>query len=160
MQHNQSSYKPLILIFLYILIGTVLLRNIDPSSYMQNFMGLFFITFSYFKIINLNEFAVSFRQYDPIAKTITPYAKFYPFLELALGLAFLTSVLPLFTASITAVVTGIGAFGIYQAIKKQKIIECACLGAVFKLPLSKVSLFENIAMFLMSIFIILTMILI
>ena len=70
MQHNQSSYKPLILIFLYIVIGTGVLPHIDPSSYMQNFMGLFFITFSYFKIINLNEFAVSFRQYDPMPKQL------------------------------------------------------------------------------------------
>ena len=154
MQHNHSSYEPLILIFLYIFIGTGVLPHIDASSYMQNFMGLFFITFSYFKIINLKKFSTSFRQYDPIAKTIAPYAKCYPFLELTLGLAFLTSVLPLLTASMTALITGIGAFGIYQTIKKQQIIECACLGAVFKLPLSKVSLFENVAMFLMSIFMI------
>ena len=95
----------------------------------------------------------SFRQYDPIAKTIAPYAICYPFLELALGLAFLTSVLPQLTASITVFITGLGAYGIYQTIKKKQITECACLGAVFKLPLSKVSLLENIAMFLMSIFI-------
>ena len=151
MQSNHSSYKPLILIFLYILIGTGVLPHIDPSSYMQNFMGLFFISFSYFKLINLHEFAVSFRQYDPLAKLIKPYGLFYPFLEFILGLSFLISFNLKVIAAITAFITAVGAFGIYRTMQKKQITECACLGAVFKLPLSKVSLLENIAMSLMSV---------
>ena len=120
---------------------------------MQNFMGLFLIIFSYFKIINLNEFAQAFRQYDPLAKLLKPYSKLYPFVELALGLAFLTSLNLQLTSVITAIISGLGAFGIYQTIKNKQIIECACLGMVFKLPLSKVSLLENLVMCGMAIWI-------
>jgi len=132
-------------------MATFLLPFVNPTQPMQNFMGIFFITFSYFKLINLKEFKRAFSQYDPIAKIIKPYALLYPFLELLLGLAFLTSFNLKLTSIITAIVTGLGAFGIYKTIKNRQIIECACLGMVFKLPLSRVSLIENLAMFAMSV---------
>lgn len=149
--YKHSSYKPLFIIILLILMATFLLPIVDPTKPMQNFMGIFFITFSYFKLINLKEFAQSFRQYDPLAKIIKPYALVYPFVELFLGLAFLTAFNLKLTSIVTAIVTGLGAFGIYQTIKNKQIIECACLGMVFKLPLSRVSLIENLAMFAMSV---------
>lgn len=149
--HNHTSYKPLFTLILLILLATFLLPFVDPTKPMQNFMGLFFVTFSYFKLINLKEFAQSFSQYDPLAKILKPYALFYPFLEVLLGLAFLTSFNLKFTSLIAAIVTGLGAFGIYKTIKNKQIIECACLGMVFKLPLSRVSLIENLVMFVMSV---------
>jgi len=154
--HNQSSYKPLFTLILLILMGTFLLPLVDPAKPMQNFMGLFFVTFSYFKLINLKEFAESFGRYDPLAKMIKPYALVYPFVELFLGLAFLTSFNLKLISIITAIVTGIGAFGIYQTMKNKQIIECACLGMVFKLPLSRVSLIENLVMCGMSVYIVLS----
>jgi len=154
MQHNHSSYKPLITILCFIMLGTLILPAINPYNYMQNFMGLFLIIFSYFKIINLNEFAQAFRQYDPLGKLLRPYSKLYPFVELALGLAFLTSLNLQLTGVITAIISGLGAFGIYQTIRNKQIIECACLGMVFKLPLSKVSLLENLVMCGMAIWLV------
>jgi len=151
--HKHSSYKPLFIIILLILLGTILLPLVDPAQPMQNFMGIFFITFSYFKLINLKEFAESFSQYDPLAKIVKPYALVYPFVELFLGLSFITALNLQLTSIITAIVTGLGAFGIFTTIKNKQIIECACLGMVFKLPLSRVSLIENLAMFAMSVII-------
>ena len=146
-----SSYKPLFIIFLYIIFATACLPFVEVDNYMQNFMGLILLTFSYFKIINLQKFSESFIQYDPLAKIFKPYSSLYPFLEVILGIGFLTSYNIKYVSILTALVTGIGAFGIYKTIKNRQIIECACLGMVFKLPLSRVSLIENLAMFAMSV---------
>ena len=149
--HQFSSYKPLLIIFLYIIFATACLPFVEVNNYMQNFMGLILLTFSYFKIINLQKFSESFIQYDPLAKIFKPYSSLYPFLEVILGVGFLTAFNIKYVSILTALVTGIGAYGILQTIKSKQIIECACLGMVFKFPLSKVSLIENLVMCVMSV---------
>ena len=59
------------------------------DGFMISFMGLFFIVFSFFKFLGYRSFPSSFATYDPIAKLIPLYGWLYPFIETALGLAFL-----------------------------------------------------------------------
>ena len=40
---------------------------------MLDFMGLFFIVFSFFKMLDLKGFSQSFKMYDPLAKRIPVY---------------------------------------------------------------------------------------
>ena len=56
---------------------------------MLDFMGLFYIVFSFFKFLDLKGFPESFKMYDPVAKVVPIYGWLYPFIELALGLLFL-----------------------------------------------------------------------
>src|SRR5690606_35994049 len=65
---------PLFLIFGYITVAAILL-NYNPDSYredssnfMLDFMGLFYIVFSFFKLLDLRGFPESFKMYDPLAK--------------------------------------------------------------------------------------------
>ena len=60
-------------------------------SVMTDFMAGFFLVFSGFKLIDLRGFAEGYSTYDLVAKRIFQYGYAYPFLELAFGLAFLTS---------------------------------------------------------------------
>jgi hypothetical protein len=51
-------------------------------------MAGFFITFSYFKIINLKEFATSYSMYDIVAKKWKNWGYVYAFIELMLGISY------------------------------------------------------------------------
>jgi hypothetical protein len=44
----------------------------------------------------------------------------------------------------------VGAVGVIQATRSKQVIECACLGTVFKLPMSVVTVVENLGMAAMA----------
>jgi cation transport ATPase len=86
-----QQLKPLLLIIFYIAVASVLLhyKNWSWSEFMLDFMGLFYIVFSFFKMLDLKGFPESFKMYDPLAKRIPIYGWIYPFIETALGLLLL-----------------------------------------------------------------------
>ncbi|TAG02187.1 MAG: copper chaperone [Betaproteobacteria bacterium] len=149
-----ATYKPLLLILAF-LIGTTGLVHLQTPSrhwheWMSDFMAGFFLVFSFFKLLNLKGFVQAYRGYDLIAARSSAYAYAYPFIELALGVAYLTRWNPVATHWITLVVMIIGTLGVINALRKRQLIECACLGTVFKLPMSKVTLIEDVSMAAMA----------
>jgi hypothetical protein len=126
-------------------------------QWLSHFMAGFFLVFSFFKLMNLKGFAEGYRSYDVVAKKVPVWGFVYPFIELGLGLAFLTSFQPLGTNIVTFLVMGISCIGVIQSILKKTSFQCACLGTVIKLPLSKVTLFEDLLMVAMSAVMIVTM---
>ncbi len=151
---SSDSYYPIFLIFGYIAGVTLIIQAIhgrfEWMMWMQQFMGGFFLVFSFFKLLNLNGFADGYSTYDVVAKKIKGYGYVYPFIELALGIALLTGFEPLLTNSVTLVVMAISTIGVAQSLIKKSPFQCACLGTIIKLPLSKVTLFEDILMVVMS----------
>lgn len=151
---EKSEWKqlfPLFLIFGYITIAAVLLnRNGNADGFMLDFMGLFYIVFSFFKMLDLKGFPDSFRMYDPLAKKLPIYAVIYPFIETALGLMFLMR-FQVHTALVaTVVILGITTIGVTRVLLDKKSIQCACLGTALKLPMTKATFIENSVMILMS----------
>ena len=67
-----QQLKPLLLILFYITSANVLLHYMDWSwkEFMLDFMGLFYIVFSFFKMLDLKGFPESFKMYDPLAKRL------------------------------------------------------------------------------------------
>ena len=157
-----ETYKPILLIFLYISLVTVLVQfkneNFNWLQAMLTFMSGFFLVFSFFKLLNLKGFAESYVMYDVLAKRIPIWAYFYAFVELALGIAYLINFNPLVTNSITLIVMSISIIGVLQSVLNKKKIQCACLGAVFNLPMSTVTIIEDALMIAMSALMILKMI--
>ena len=88
--------------------------------------------------------------YDIIAKRSRIYAYCYPLIELVLGLAFLSFFLPILTYLITIAILSIGAVGVVQALQKGLDINCPCMGTVLEVPLSTVTLTEDIGMAVMA----------
>jgi hypothetical protein len=148
------SYFPLLLILAYLLgvVGLIewTLGGFDLNRAMMHFMSGFFLVFSFFKLLNLSAFADSYAMYDIVARRSRAYALAYPFIELELGLAYLVHANPLVTNLVTLVVMGISAVGVIQSIVSEKKIRCACLGAVFNLPMSFVTLVEDGLMIVMA----------
>ncbi len=148
-----KQLTPLFLIFSYLIMGTFYISsqiNASCEKSMQIFMGLFFIIFSLFKFLDYGGFPVSFKRYDPLAKKIPFYANLYPFLETALGIAFLIEWnLPL-VLSVTLLVLSITSLGVIKTLVNKTEIDCACLGTSLKLPMTEATLIENLIMLSMS----------
>ena len=89
-------------------------------------------------------------RYDPLAKKIPFYANLYPFLETALGIAFLIGWNLPVILSITLLVLSITSIGVIKTLVNKTEIDCACLGTLLKLPMTEATLIENIIMLGMS----------
>ena len=78
------------------------------------------------------------------------YANAYPFLETALGVAFLLEWQLIPVLVVTIFVLSITTFGVLNALLKKNQIQCACLGTALKLPMTEATLIENGIMIIMS----------
>ena len=149
-----ETYKPILLIFFYITLITSLIQfsnhHFDFMIWMQHFMAGFFLVFSFFKLLNLKGFADSYVMYDVIAKRVPVWAYVYAFVELGLGIAYTINFNPFVTNLTTLVVMSISIIGVLQSVLNKKKIQCACLGAVFNLPMSTVTIIEDALMIVMS----------
>ena len=157
-----ETYKPILLIFFYIILITGLVQynnhHFDLMQWMQHFMAGFFLVFSFFKFLNLKGFAESYVMYDVLAKRIPAWAYLYAFVELGLGVAYLINFNPFITNLVTLLVMSISIVGVLQSVLNKKKIQCACLGAVFNLPMSTVTIIEDALMIVMSGWMVLKMI--
>lgn len=150
-----ETYKPILLIFGYILAVVLLVQfqneDFNLMQAMRHFMAGFFLVFSFFKLLNLKGFTESYAMYDVIAKQIPVWGYIYAFLELALGIAFLVDFNPFLTNLVTVIVMLASIIGVLQSVLNKRKIQCACLGAVFNLPMSTVTIIEDALMIIMSI---------
>ncbi len=149
-----TTYKPLFLIVSFILGVAILVQfpfdELDSRMLMRNFMAGFFIVFSFFKLLNLEGFASSYSMYDIVAARWYGWGYIYPFVELGLGILYLTNVAPYLTNILTIIVLGISSIGVIQSNLQKRKIKCACLGDVFNLPMSTVTIVEDVSMILMA----------
>lgn len=145
--------RPLLLIFLYLFTAAFLLNYEDWSlnSAMLDFMGLFYIVFSFFKFLDLKGFPESFKMYDPLAKALPVYGWIYPFIELILGLMLLFRFQTNIALVATIIVLGITTMGVAKTLLDKKSIRCACLGTALKLPMTEATFIENAIMLVMAI---------
>lgn len=149
-----ATYKPLFLVVSYVIGATVLVESIHANwqwtRAMSYFMGFFFLGFAFFKLLNISKFADAFSTYDIIARRSRPYALAYPWIEVTLGLLFVTGTQLMVANVVTAVVMSIGLVGVIAAVRKKQAIQCACLGTAFNLPMSVVTIIENSVMIAMA----------
>lgn len=152
-----TTYRPLLLIFAYLVTCSLLvqvsqngIKSIHWHETMRYFMAGFFLVFSFFKLLDIPAFADAYAGYDLLAKRWRAWGLMYPFVELSLGFAYLTNWNPLITNWATLIIMGFSAIGVIQAVLDKRSIRCACLGAVFKLPMSTVTIVEDVGMVIMA----------
>lgn len=159
------TYKPILLILGYITAisliaatregmtghsGSALAGSFDGMLAMRVFMSGFFLTFSFFKMLDLRGFAESYAMYDIVARRFKNWGYVYGFIEGGLGLSYALNFQPLLTNLVTLVVMTVSIIGVLQSVLNKRKIRCACLGAVFNLPMSTVTIVEDAVMILMS----------
>ncbi|MGB7343857.1 MAG: heavy-metal-associated domain-containing protein [Pirellulaceae bacterium] len=149
-----ATYYPLILIVSFLIFGSVILQfrsgHWDWMYFMSDFMGGFFVVFGFFKLLDLRGFATAYQTYDIIAAKSPKYAIVYPFIEVALGAAYLMRFELFWVNVITLVVMLIGSIGVLQSVLQKRKIRCACLGTVFELPMTTVTVVEDVGMAAMA----------
>jgi copper chaperone CopZ/uncharacterized membrane protein YphA (DoxX/SURF4 family) len=162
-QHNETdeqakswfeTYKPILLIFGFItLVASIGQIHNDPFDFMEwmrYFMAGFFLVFSFFKLLDLKGFVESYAMYDTVAKRASAWGYIYPFVELGLGIAFCANFQPQWANIIALIVMSVSIIGVLESVLNKKKIQCACLGAVFNLPMSTVTIIEDALMITMS----------
>ncbi len=156
--HVEPLEKPIEYVkFTGVILGIVLLAALltevqgwSMATAMANFMGVFFVVFGLFKLVQLEMFVLAFRGYDIVAKRFKLWGYVFPFVELALGAGYLLIGNNLWLNITTMIITGVASIGVVRELRRKTIMKCACLGTVIRLPLSKVSFVEDFAMFAMA----------
>jgi copper chaperone CopZ len=144
-----KTYYPLLLIIT--LISLVSCRGAaDIHDWMLHFMAGFFIVFGFFKLLDLRGFRDAYATYDLLARKWRGYGYVYPFLELALGFAFLFQVMVQAALIASIILMAFGSLGVIQALRSRQQIRCACLGTALNLPMSTITLVEDLGMAVMA----------
>lgn len=153
-EKSLTTYKPLLLIVGFITGVTLLVQfpfgEFSIMLWMRHFMAGFFLVFAFFKLLNIDGFAMSYQMYDVIAARWKGWGYVYPFVELALGILYLINVAPEFTNWATLIILGISSIGVIKSVLNKQKIKCACLGDVFNLPMSTVTIIEDLTMVAMA----------
>lgn len=161
-QHNGQEqkkgllrqYLPLILV-----LGTILLlitawqyftTGFNGLEFMRLFMALFFLSFGSFKLLDWKGFVDAYQGYDVIAKRSRAYGFVYPLIELSLGVLYIGNWYPFWTNVFTVVLMAVSSIGVIQAVTSHRKIRCACLGTVVQLPMTTVTIIEDLGMGLMA----------
>lgn len=156
-----STYKPVLVLGAYIFLVTLSLQadrgGFQIESWMSQFMAAFFLSFSFFKFLDLKGFAASYSTYDIIAQKWMGWGYIYAFIELGLGMAYLLHLYPVITNLVTLLVMSLSIIGVLRSVMKKRKIQCACLGTVFNLPMSTITIIEDGLMIAMSAYMIIAM---
>lgn len=147
---NRDEYLKLAGVFGVIAICATIMSTVlgfDLQIWLEWFMGGFFVIFGSFKLIGYEMFVMTFPKYDPLAKRSQIYTYIYPFIELFLGFLYVANLLSGFREVATLVIFSFGSYGVLKYLAKNpEGIQCACLGNIIKLPLSTVTLIEDVLM--------------
>ena len=149
-----GELAPLWLIITYLTVAALLYGKSHHYSWMstmQIWMGLFYLVFSFFKLLNLRGFVKGFQRYDWLAIWVPVYAYLYPALEIILGMAYLYQYRLHLANIVTVAVFTENLLGVGWAQYQGKQLECACLGSVLQLPLGTVTLLEDLTMIAMGV---------
>lgn len=147
------NFLPLIVLGAIIALFTVtkqVVCGFNLNNAMYDFMGSFFVIFSSFKIINVSGFAQAYSTYDIIAKRYQVYAYIYPFIEFTLGIFYIMRFQLILASWITLLLMIVSSIGVAYELWQKKQIACACLGVVFKIPMTYVTLAEDLIMGIMA----------
>lgn len=150
-----TAYYPLFLITAYI-AGVAFINNYHYSAlnglgWMNQFMAGFFLVFSAVKLLDLRGFVDGYATYDLLAGRVRLYGYLYPFIELTLGILYLTMWSPAATQVATILIMGFSSIGVINSLLKKKKFHCACLGTLIKVPLSSITLIEDLTMVTLAI---------
>lgn len=146
-EQAEYSYTPVIAVF-----GVAALICLALSLDGMAFMGMALSILALLKLMDLAGFVIGFEKYDLLTQVLKPYAWAYPFIELLLGLSFLSHIALPISGIVSLLIGLLGAVSVFKAVYIDKLeLNCACIGGNSKAPLGVVSLSEYGMMVLMGI---------
>ena len=149
-ESKSATYTPVIVVF-----AVAFLLSFSTNFNMISFMGYALVMLATLKLMSLQSFYTSFKKYDLVTKKISFYGFAYPFLELIIGISFISAQLLQVSSVFSIIVGSISFISIAKAVYIDKIdLNCACIGGGSNVPLGFVSLSEAFMMILMGVIII------
>lgn len=145
-----AKFAGVIFGIIVIAVGLTMLREWSWRLFVSDFMGIFFLVFATFKLVNIEMFAITYSGYDIIARRFIAWGYIFPIVELFLAFSYLLSPANSTLNLVTMGLTGVAGYGVWQEVRKKSKIPCACLGTIIKLPLSKISFVEDFTMLIMA----------
>ncbi len=149
-----DRYRPLFaLVAVSLAVGCALAlagEGFSTRVFMHGAMGFSLCAFALLKLFDAERFADGFEMYDLIARRSRSYARAYPLLELGLGLAYFAQIAQVAVYAATIALFAIGSVGVIAALGRGLDIHCPCMGTVLDVPLSTVTLAEDLGMVLMA----------
>ena len=157
MLNYKESFLLLFVIFLIIFIISYFYtknkkrkEEVTNKKIIKNYMGFIFIIFGILKLYDLNKFTDIFSKYDLISQKIKIYPYLYPFIEIIIGFILIKDIHIKEALITTIFLMIISIISIIISVNSGKVLRCGCLGSLFHLPLSYITLSENIMMLFMS----------
>jgi hypothetical protein len=153
-------FLPLFFITLLVVIfatGHTLWLQGGLHIFMQYFMAGYFLIFGLLKVSNWSAFVRSYKKYDWAAAHSNIYAQIYPGLEILLGVAYYLDMFPVLLNIFVLTLMIEKGLSVYQSIQAKKISKCACLGGWFSIPITYVTVFEDLLMAAMAFWMIMMM---
>jgi hypothetical protein len=161
MLNNISSFILILILFITIFIinyiyltyikkDTALNENINKTELMNNTMGTILLVFGGLKLFDLQKFSNIFAKYNLISKQIPYYSYFYPFIEIILAIALFFRYSLNIVYGLIIILMIISLISVSISLYQGQNLRCGCLGSFFHLPLSYVTISENVVMLLMS----------
>jgi len=120
-------------------------------QWMQEMMATFLVVFGGVKLLDVRGFQSAYMGYDLLAGVVPAYGLLYPFLEVGLGFWILSGFESKLAMWAVVILMGFSTLGVIRVLMQRKKLHCACLGSVVKLPVSTITLVENLAMVVMAI---------
>ena len=143
-----QTFKPLIVALGLIAIGSLVSGGVEGA--MGRFMGGFFLVFSGLKMLDLQGFAKAYSNYDLLARRVPSYGFMYPFLEAALGCAYLAAPTSLGLHAFTLALMLFSSLGVIRSVLRAEELPCACMGTSIQLPMTTVTIVEDLGMAAMA----------
>ncbi len=153
-EEKKSSLIPL-----YILLGgivgvsLILTYFFQSNTFMMYIMGIWFLAFGLLKFYDLHGFVEAFSEYDLIAKKWKSWGYIFPCIEIVLGLIYIFNTSMIFMTEVNIIallISLLGMISAYFVVKSGENIACACMGTKWKLPMTKVTIIENLVMAIMA----------
>ena len=92
------------------------------KNWMISYMGVFYLIFSFLKLIDVKGFSITFSKYDLISKNIPSFAMIYPFIELFLALAYLSESFLIISYSLTLIFMMSQSIGVFISLQKKRTL--------------------------------------
>jgi len=163
-KNSSKNYLPFVLSILFVWIYTVwhqiILNRRSWMIAMNDFMGVRFLLFWILKLFDMKWFVNEFSKYDILASRIQIYGRLFPFLEIVLWIAYLADTHMNYWIAIniwTVLIVSVTGVWILRSLRKKQAIDCVCMWTKFPLPMSNINFVENVAMWMMAVFMLIWM---
>lgn len=153
-----NKFLPLIIMTLITVIfaaGHSLYYGWSGYIFMQFLMAGYFLMFGTLKVVNWQKFVLSYQAYDDLAKRSRVYAQLYPAIEITIGVLYYIGVMWWPLHVFVGLLMTQKAYSTWHVLRSGSILQCACLGGFFSIPITRVTVFEDLFMAAMAVYMLL-----